>query len=221
MITIPNPCHENWNAMTPAEKGRHCAACDKVVKDFTHMGPEEIKETLKETTGKVCGRVHSAHLNKTPRKERNIFTGFIRKISYSGLALLTLSFLLKKSAEAQSRNLTRSHEPKGHTIAPHRNVSHQITVVVVDPYEKKPVKGATVNFYSGGKNIGDGKTNEKGELVIEFRSDKIVDSEISLDVYHQHYYKYVKGIYLRKEKHLVRVKLEEDMIEMGDICIDC
>ena len=34
---IPNPCHEDWNKMTPEDKGRHCSVCDKVVIDFTKM----------------------------------------------------------------------------------------------------------------------------------------------------------------------------------------
>lgn len=31
---VPAPCSADWNAMTPAEQGRHCAQCDKVVVDF-------------------------------------------------------------------------------------------------------------------------------------------------------------------------------------------
>ena len=36
---IPEPCHENWNKMTPQEQGRHCAVCSKVVVDFTKKTP--------------------------------------------------------------------------------------------------------------------------------------------------------------------------------------
>jgi hypothetical protein len=41
-VTIPNPCHENWELMTPQEQGRHCKVCNKVVTDFTTMSNEEI-----------------------------------------------------------------------------------------------------------------------------------------------------------------------------------
>jgi len=41
-ISIPKPCHENWDAMHPREQGRHCDACDKTVIDFTEKSEKEI-----------------------------------------------------------------------------------------------------------------------------------------------------------------------------------
>jgi hypothetical protein len=41
-ISIPQPCHENWNQMTPVEQGRHCIQCSKTVTDFTVMSNNEI-----------------------------------------------------------------------------------------------------------------------------------------------------------------------------------
>lgn len=56
-ITIPKPCHENWNAMTPDGNGRHCSSCSKTVVDFTGMPDEEVKRFLVDRLpGQVCGR---------------------------------------------------------------------------------------------------------------------------------------------------------------------
>lgn len=55
-ISIPKPCHENWNEMLPEDKGRFCLKCTKTVVDFTQKSKDEIKSFFKETSGKVCGR---------------------------------------------------------------------------------------------------------------------------------------------------------------------
>ena len=57
VVTIPNPCHENWELMTPQERGRHCKVCNKVIIDFTTMTNEEIILYLQSAKESVCGRI--------------------------------------------------------------------------------------------------------------------------------------------------------------------
>jgi len=65
MITLPEPCSENWEAMTPNEQGRHCALCCHTVIDFSTWELPEIAAYLESRKGeKVCGRFNSTQLNK-------------------------------------------------------------------------------------------------------------------------------------------------------------
>lgn len=64
MITIPEPCHENWNEMTAAEKGRFCSSCSKEVVDFSNMNDAQIQVYLNNASGKVCGRFDDAQVNR-------------------------------------------------------------------------------------------------------------------------------------------------------------
>ncbi|MGG9962336.1 hypothetical protein [Ferruginibacter sp. SUN106] len=74
-ISIPTPCHEDWNAMTPNAQGRHCNACVKTVVDFTNMNDEEVKYFfLNKKEEKVCGRFRNEQLLRiTIELPQNIF----------------------------------------------------------------------------------------------------------------------------------------------------
>ena len=64
-LTINDPCHENWDQMTPADKGRFCASCQKQVVDFTHMSDREVAAFFKKpSTGSVCGRFMNDQLDR-------------------------------------------------------------------------------------------------------------------------------------------------------------
>ncbi|GAB3231169.1 hypothetical protein GCM10027346_17380 [Hymenobacter seoulensis] len=63
-LTIPKPCHENWQAMSPAAQGRHCAACSTVVVDFTRMTDAEVVAFLGQPSGGTCGRFRQEQLNR-------------------------------------------------------------------------------------------------------------------------------------------------------------
>lgn len=62
-ISIPEPCHEKWDKMTPAENGRFCLSCSKTVIDFTTMLPEEVQHFFMANQNKsVCGRFKNSQL---------------------------------------------------------------------------------------------------------------------------------------------------------------
>ncbi|OCK50916.1 hypothetical protein BA768_03780 [Chryseobacterium sp. CBo1] len=63
-ITIPNPCHENWETMTPQEKGRFCSVCSKTVRDFTIAPDNEIIHVFSNSTEEICGKFNESQLNR-------------------------------------------------------------------------------------------------------------------------------------------------------------
>lgn len=64
LLTIPEPCHEKWNAMTPNEQGRFCNQCSKTIIDFTKLNDQQIIRLIKKTTSGVCAHVNSSQLNR-------------------------------------------------------------------------------------------------------------------------------------------------------------
>lgn len=65
-ISINNPCHENWDAMTPNEKGAFCLSCQKNVVDFSRKTVSEIKDFFKHVpeAESVCGRFEEGQLDE-------------------------------------------------------------------------------------------------------------------------------------------------------------
>ncbi len=65
-LSIPKPCHENWDAMTPVEKGKFCGSCQKQVVDFSNMNDRQVAEFFKKpSTGSVCGRFMTDQLDRS------------------------------------------------------------------------------------------------------------------------------------------------------------
>lgn len=63
-ISIPEPCHQDWNKMTANQNGKFCSVCVKSVIDFTNKSETEIKEYLIQNRDhKICGRFKKSQLN--------------------------------------------------------------------------------------------------------------------------------------------------------------
>lgn len=105
-LQIPEPCHENWNAMSPADKGRFCASCQKVVIDFSRMTDHELAAFFKKPSGPVCGRLRQDQLDRDlvlPRKR-------IPWIKYFFQFILP-AFLFSARATAQGRVVGKVKNP--------------------------------------------------------------------------------------------------------------
>ena len=92
-ISIPEPCHEDWNKMTPTEKGKFCAVCTKEVFDFSKSTDEELVK-LAHAGNNLCGRFRADQLEREIKLER--------KAGWS-LAPLAASVLLPLSLMANPK----------------------------------------------------------------------------------------------------------------------
>lgn len=80
-LYIPEPCSENWESMSPQEKGRFCAVCNKCVIDFTQKQSEEILQILTEKGNeKVCGTFYNHQLNIEDERSQKVKKQFFRLI---------------------------------------------------------------------------------------------------------------------------------------------
>src|SRR6185312_6798590 len=64
-ISIPKPCHENWDTMSVNEQGRHCGSCNKTVVDFSSYTDKELFEFFKKANGNFFGTALASWLGLT------------------------------------------------------------------------------------------------------------------------------------------------------------
>ena len=68
-ISVPTPCHEDWNTMSPAPgskagKGRHCAQCDHVVADLTTATDAQLVALFTSDAKPKCARFDPRQLDR-------------------------------------------------------------------------------------------------------------------------------------------------------------
>jgi hypothetical protein len=63
-ISVPKPCHENWEVMTPKAQGRHCAQCDHVVADLTNATDAQLLALFTSDAKPKCARFDPLQLDR-------------------------------------------------------------------------------------------------------------------------------------------------------------
>lgn len=63
-VSIPHPCQQSWEAMTPAAGGRFCDSCRKTVIDFSGLTDSQVLELLSDPSKKYCGRFKQSQLDR-------------------------------------------------------------------------------------------------------------------------------------------------------------
>ncbi len=104
-ISIPQPCHENWNEMTPQQQGAFCKVCSKVVVDFSAMSDSEVLGYFeKKKEEKTCGRFRASQLSPYEMKINLRDLGSqknFRKIFAASLFIFFSSLFVCKSDTGQ------------------------------------------------------------------------------------------------------------------------
>jgi len=175
-LSIPQPCHENWDNMTPNEKGRFCANCQKTVIDFTKWTDKALFEFFAKQKETVCGRFtdyqlgHEIHL--PPQPHSRLYKIFI------GLGL-TLIFAQIPRSDAKIRphntlNFVAPDSSKQQSASSATTDTAGIEGYVLDP-KGNPVPGADVQVSQFGINKGGVVSDDEGFFSIKFLPPGVYD----------------------------------------------
>ena len=184
-LNIPEPCHKNWQLMTPTEKGRFCGSCQKNVLDFTKATDRQILKAL-DNTENVCCRLNATQLNRSieiPKEKSPLWLATTSAI-ISFLSLGTNNSYAQ--GESKLINIEQTNKKILNNIAKVNDtiIEKEITGTVFDDHGALP--GANIHI-KGTKNItsadfnGNFKINAKegDTLVCTFLG--MVDQNIKID----------------------------------------
>ena len=201
-IKIEEPCHENWNAMSPNEQGRHCQKCVKTVHEADALSDEEIWEKYSENEGSLCIRIpaHRVELEQT-RYSKMKFT--------IAAALFTLLLSIKnKLVNAQSTDTEMKVDRNFKTIE-----KIKITGIVLDSLsDEQAVAFATVILFKNEQRIGGAFTDVNGRFTL-VADDPVDESDsVYIEVSHLTYATVSKVIDVFRDSIDCEVYCKEEFI---------
>ncbi|HLP39403.1 carboxypeptidase-like regulatory domain-containing protein [Lacibacter sp.] len=177
-LSIADPCHEDWNKMTPVERGRFCSSCQKNVVDFTTQSDEEIISFFNNYNGTACGRFTDDQLDRPIQKiELKPASSFLKYAA--GLMLPAFLFATKAKGQFKERMPKVTCEPKQINIGQalsgrlggisYSNEQPYIRIKgqVIDQVSKEPLGGVSVLIK--GTNLGVA-TDSNGKFTLQIHS---------------------------------------------------
>jgi hypothetical protein len=71
-ISIPTPCQESWEKMSPTENGRFCAVCAHEVPDLTRTKDDELVALIQRQAFPSCARMLPGQLDRALGGQREL-----------------------------------------------------------------------------------------------------------------------------------------------------
>ncbi|NQX82571.1 MAG: hypothetical protein HRT66_11340 [Flavobacteriaceae bacterium] len=209
-IKIPKPCSENWNEMTPTQKGMYCSSCNKEVLDFTRKSESYLANIL-DKGGSVCGEFRKEQLNV------DIISNTKNKGINSGIWFGVSAFIMSISSPvfSQNKNIEKTTEQsfgeyKGFSKLVMSD-SVQIKGIVSDSYGALP--GAYIQLEGYEYNT---RANFDGEFSMTIHKKVLSNKPILSVSYIGHE---IFKIVVDKEIGFLKIEMLENVDLMGEIVV--
>jgi len=145
ILSVPEPCSEDWNVMSETEKGRYCAVCDKTLVNFAEMSDEQIAKTIEDKKSKgekVCGHFRNDQLN------RPLHTVLQYSRQYISLPVIASGAILLSSMQIEEGQNKTFYRTTGVLVIDHPiQVENVLRGRVVDE-RGKPVQYASIQAFN-------------------------------------------------------------------------
>lgn len=239
-LNVAEPCHENWNQMSPADQGRFCGSCQKEVVDFSTMSDAQLVQFFKKpSTGSVCGRFMAEQLDR----EMNVPRKRLGWIKYFFSFMLPAFFLAKASGQRtmgkiamDNRDTSRipidreiltlgmvmpttikpvCEDSTTRTLITNKKVDHiKVQGRVVDE-EGTAIPGASVMITETGKII---EANNEGRFSFISNKENLVEFLVTSTGFQPQPYIYPFTLQYSSEVDIT-VQMKKQVLELQDVVI--
>ena len=151
-LSIPEPCHEGWDKMTQAEKGRFCQSCQKIVVDFTRMSDKQIIEYISKASSQTCGHFYNDQLNRAISETKEPKKSWWRRgwnVAAASLLFSTASYAQGNVRVKKVKPLTVQKDSKQDEQAPMLDgfvsVRYSLIGRILDAITSEPIEGVTID----------------------------------------------------------------------------
>lgn len=189
-IRIEKPCHEDWDQMTPTDRGKFCGSCQKNVTDFSTMTDNEILQFLNEHTGSLCGQLRGSQLNRAIVNTRLSAQSYHLNTIFAALMVAGGAGAMSAQTAPPPYNPTVIIDEK-HPAGPvcikttPEAKKHILSAVVVDTISGDRLAFATVTMAG---TTCSAQTDEHGKFVMEI-PDSLFTETITFQVHASGYFR--------------------------------
>jgi hypothetical protein len=158
-LNIAEPCHENWQQMTPQEQGRFCGSCQKTVVDFTMMSDQEVLNYFLKANYNVCGRFGNDQLNKdlvVTEKKKRFSWAYVWNVLLATFLLTEANAQVKPKPKKPVKTIV-SKEIMGDTVIfpvePETVIPIVVKGKVLDAETNLPLAGASITIKGNARSV--------------------------------------------------------------------
>jgi len=194
-LSVPEPCHEDWDKMTPGEKGRHCSHCNKSVIDFSKFTDKELVEYISKHKETGCGKFNSTQLNRLIVANEPSHTPVFRRILFGTALAAGVASTVNGQSNNTAPTETQMPPPSSNvdwirpTYKPTFDSTFKFFGTVTDSVTNQPVPFANVVIEVESKPIAGDMTDAYGNFQIKVNRD-LMGKKLNILVTYFGYYDY-------------------------------
>ena len=151
-LHIPEPCHENWDSMSPTEQGRFCNSCEKEVVSFANKTDAQIVAYFKNAPTKVCGQFRPEQLRTYTLPQQSLVSPRFRALTVGSLLSVLTGTAVYGQQPHQELQIFELPIPDsefqllGDVQVESTDSEHEVIGQIIDQHTGKGLPGATVQI---------------------------------------------------------------------------